>query len=134
MSLSMLSWPYFKVTPGVSAVLGWFVISLLLSSVTVLMFAQKFCNQTILYDITPYRTSYVSMFLLRFSGRGKQDIRNLVTSLLVLLSAYSRPCSDIICRPHSAYGKDMQQPSNRVLMDRLRRCSRSQPDIKSLSI
>jgi hypothetical protein len=50
----------------------------------------------------------------------KQNVRNAVTSLLVQLSAYSKPCCDIIHRLYLAHGKGTQLPSNGVLIDRLK--------------
>jgi hypothetical protein len=62
----------------------------------------------------------LAYFYFDFRDEEKQDVRNLVISLLVQLSAYSKPCCDILCRLYSAYGKGTQQPSNRVLMDQLK--------------
>ena len=45
----------------------------------------------------------------------KQDIRNLIASLLVQLSAYSNPCCKIISHIYSVHGKGTQQPSNDIL-------------------
>ncbi len=50
----------------------------------------------------------------------KQDFRNFVTSLLVQLSAYSRPCCKIISHLYSTHGKGTRQPSDDALTDCLR--------------
>jgi hypothetical protein len=50
----------------------------------------------------------------------KQDIRNLVTSLLIQLSAYSSPCCETISRIYSTHGKGTQQPSNDALTNCLK--------------
>ena len=62
----------------------------------------------------------LAYFYFDFRDEEKQDVRNLVTSLLTQISASSKPCCDIICCLYSAYGKDTRQPGNRVLMDRLK--------------
>ena len=58
----------------------------------------------------------LAYFYFDFRDEEKQNVRNLVTSLLVQLSAYSKPCCDIIFRLYSAHGKGTQQPSNGILM------------------
>ena len=58
----------------------------------------------------------LAYFYFDFRDEEKQDVRNLVTSLLVQLSAYSKPCCDIIYNLYLAHGKGTQQPSNGTLM------------------
>ena len=55
-----------------------------------------------------------------FETRRNKNARNLVTSLLIQLSAFSDPCCDIIRRVHSAHGNGTRQPTNDVLMDCLK--------------
>ena len=62
----------------------------------------------------------LAYFYFDFRDEEKQNLRNLVTSLLVQLSAYSTPCCDIIYRLYLAHGKGAQQPSNGILIDRLK--------------
>ncbi len=62
----------------------------------------------------------LAYFYFDFRDEEKQNLRNVVTSLLVQLSAYSKPCCDIIYRLYSAHGKGAQQPSNGILIDRLK--------------
>jgi hypothetical protein len=50
----------------------------------------------------------------------KQDIRNLVTSLLIQLFAYSSLCCETISRIYSTHGKGTQQPSNDALTNCLK--------------
>jgi hypothetical protein len=62
----------------------------------------------------------LAYFYFDFRDEEKQNVRNVVTSVLVQLSAYSKPCCDIIYRLYLAHGKGMQQPSNDILIDRLK--------------
>src|ERR1700761_2623295 len=62
----------------------------------------------------------LAYFYFDFRDEEKRNVRNVVTSLLVQLSAYSKSCCDIIYRLYSTHGKGMQQPSNRILIDRLK--------------
>ncbi|KAI9454231.1 hypothetical protein BJY52DRAFT_765741 [Lactarius psammicola] len=62
----------------------------------------------------------LAYFYFDFRDEDKQNLRNAVTCLLVQLSAYSKPCCDIIYRLYSAHGKGAQQPSNRILIDTLK--------------
>ncbi|KAF8269275.1 NACHT domain-containing protein [Lactarius quietus] len=50
----------------------------------------------------------------------KQDLRNLITSLLVQLSSCTSPCCEIISRLYSSHGKGAQQPGNGALTKCLR--------------
>ena len=62
----------------------------------------------------------LAYFYFDFRDEQKQSVRNVVTSLLVQLSVYSKPCCDIIYRLYSTHGKGMHQPSNRILIDHLK--------------
>jgi hypothetical protein len=66
------------------------------------------------------RNATLAYFYFDFRDEEKQNVRNVVTSLLVQLSAYSKPCCDIIHRLYLTHGKGMQQPSNGILIDRLK--------------
>ena len=61
----------------------------------------------------------LAYFYFDFRHEEKQNLRNFVTSVLVQLSTYSKPCCDIIYRLYLAHGKGTQQPSNSILTDRL---------------
>ena len=62
----------------------------------------------------------LAYFYFDFGDEEKQNVRNAVISLLIQLSAYSKPCCDIIYRLYSAHGKGTEQPSNGILVDRLK--------------
>jgi hypothetical protein len=62
----------------------------------------------------------LAYFYFDFRDEQKQNVRDVVTSLLVQLSAYSKPCCDIIYSLYLTHGKGMQQPSNRILIDYLK--------------
>jgi hypothetical protein len=54
-------------------------------------------------------------FYFDFRDKEKQNARNLVTSLIIQLAAFSNPCCDIIHRVYSAHGNGTRQPTNDVL-------------------
>jgi hypothetical protein len=62
----------------------------------------------------------LAYFYFDYRDEEKQTVRNAVTSLLIQLSAYSKPCCDIIYRLYSAHGKGTQQPSNSILIECLK--------------
>ena len=62
----------------------------------------------------------LAYFYFDFRDEQKNNVRDAVTSLLVQLSAYSKPCRDIVYRLRSAHGKGTQQPSNEILIDCLK--------------
>ncbi|KAH9173659.1 hypothetical protein EDB89DRAFT_681998 [Lactarius sanguifluus] len=57
----------------------------------------------------------ITYFYFDFRDKEKQNVRNLVTSLLIQLSAFSDPCCDIIRRVYSAHGNGTRQPTDDVL-------------------
>ena len=59
-------------------------------------------------------------FYFDFRDEQKRNVRDAVTSLLIQLSAYSRPCHDIVYRLYSTHRKGTQQPSNEILIDCLK--------------
>ena len=65
-------------------------------------------------------TATLAYFYFDFRDEKKQNVRSMVTSLLVQFSAYSKPSCDIVYRLYLTHGKGMQQPSNGVLIDRLK--------------
>ena len=54
-------------------------------------------------------------FYFDFRDKEKQNVRNLLTSLLIQLSAFSDSCCDIIHRVYLAHGNGLRQPTNDVL-------------------
>jgi hypothetical protein len=65
-------------------------------------------------------TATLAYFYFDFRDEEKRNIRNFVTSLLIQLSAYSRPCCDIIHKLYSGHKNGMQQPSNGSLVNCLK--------------
>jgi hypothetical protein len=65
-------------------------------------------------------TATLAYFYFDYRDEEKQNIRNFVTSLLVQLSAYSRPCCDVVYHLYSELRNGMQQPSNSNLKDCLK--------------
>ena len=62
----------------------------------------------------------LAYFYFDFRHEENKNLRNAVTSLLIQLSTYSKPCCDIIYRLYSEHGKGTQQPSNGILVDCLK--------------
>ena len=62
----------------------------------------------------------LAYFYFDFRDEQKQNLRNVITSLLVQLSTYSNPCCEIIHRLYVTHGRGMQQPSNRTLIVHLK--------------
>ena len=62
----------------------------------------------------------LAYFYFDFRDEQKQHVRDAVTSLLIQLSAYSKPCCDIIYRLYSTHGKGTQQPGDGILIDCLK--------------
>jgi hypothetical protein len=62
----------------------------------------------------------LTYFYFDFRDEEKQNVRNVIKSLLVQLSAYSNPCCEIIYRLYSTSGRGMQQPRDDILIDCLK--------------
>ena len=64
----------------------------------------------------------LAYFYFDFRDEQKQNVRNVVTSLLVQLSAHSKPCCDIVYRLYSTHGEGLRhhQPSNGDLINCLK--------------
>ena len=62
----------------------------------------------------------LAYFYFDFRDEEKQNVRNLVASLLIQLSVSSQPCCNIVYNLYLTHGRGMQQASNRVLIDRLK--------------
>ena len=98
----------------------WFVFFQLLSPVMVLMLTTSSAIIQHIMKLRDAGRATLAYFYFDFRDEEKQNVRNAVTSLLIQLSAYSKPCCDIIYRLYSAHGKGTQQPSNSILFDRLK--------------
>ena len=61
----------------------------------------------------------LAYFYFDFGDKEKQNVRNVVTSLIIQLSAYSKPCCDIVYHLYLTHGKGMQQLSNDILISLL---------------
>jgi hypothetical protein len=59
-------------------------------------------------------------FYFDFRDKEKQNVRKLVTSLLIQLSAFADACFDVIHGVYSAYGNGKRQPTNDVLTNCLK--------------
>ena len=59
-------------------------------------------------------------FYFDFREKEKQNARNLITSLLIQLSAFSDSCCDVISWAYSAHGNGARQPTNDDLMNCLK--------------
>ena len=59
-------------------------------------------------------------FYFDFRDEEKQNVRKLVTSLIIQLSAFSDTCCDVIHELYSAYGNSTRQPTNDVLTNCLK--------------
>ena len=62
----------------------------------------------------------LAYFYFDFRHEEKRNVHKAITSLLIQLSAYSKPCRDIIYGLYLAHGKGTQQPLNDTLNDRLK--------------
>ncbi|KAI0301671.1 hypothetical protein B0F90DRAFT_1950202, partial [Multifurca ochricompacta] len=58
----------------------------------------------------------MAYFYFDFRDTTKQDLHNLLPSLLIQLSAMSDPCCDILSRMYSAHKNGMRHPSDQVLI------------------
>ena len=62
----------------------------------------------------------MAYFYFDFRDLEKQHRRNLLPSLLIQLSAQSRPCCDILSRLYSAHDNGEQKPSDSVMIQCLK--------------
>ena len=65
--------------------------------------------------ISNTRSAHITYFFFDFKDTGKQDVRALLSSLLVQLSHQSDLFCDILLRYHSSHQSGSQQPSDRAL-------------------
>ena len=63
----------------------------------------------------------MAYFYFDFRDVNKQGLRDLLTSLLIQVSAFSGPCCGILSDLYSAHDNGKNQPSNRSLADSLKK-------------
>ena len=70
-----------------------------------------------------YATGKASMayFYFDFRDANKQKLHSLLPSLLIQLSARSVPCHDILSQLYSAHDRGEKQPSDRAMMECLKK-------------
>jgi hypothetical protein len=62
----------------------------------------------------------LAYFYFDFRDVDKQNLRNLLPSLLIQLSAQSDPCCDILSRLYSTHKRGVQKPSDRAMIECLK--------------
>ena len=62
----------------------------------------------------------LAYFYFDFRDIDKQNLRNLLPSLLIQLSAQSNPCCDILSRLYSVHNRGVQKPSDRAMIECLK--------------
>ena len=80
-------------------------------------------SSSIIQDVIPLRDSgraSLAYFYFDFRDADKQKLRNLVSSLLIQLSAWSDPCCDILSKLYSAHGRGAQKPGDREMVECLK--------------
>jgi hypothetical protein len=65
-------------------------------------------------------TASVAYFYFDFRDVEKQNLHNLLPSLLIQLSARSDPCCDILSRLYSAHDRGAQRPNDRTMVEYLK--------------
>ncbi|KAH9073526.1 hypothetical protein EDB83DRAFT_2549922 [Lactarius deliciosus] len=78
---------------------------------------------TIIQDIASLRevgSALMAYFYFDFRDLDKQHRRNLLPSLIIQLSAQSRPCCDILSHLYSAYDNGDKKPSDSVMIQCLK--------------
>ena len=63
----------------------------------------------------------MAYFYFDFRDVDKQKLHNLLPSLLIQLSARSDPCHDILSQLYSAHDRGQKQPSDRAMVECLKR-------------
>ena len=79
----------------------------------------QYPSSTIIQDIVPLSetgSAFMAYFYFDFRDLDKQHRRNLLPSLLIQLSAQSRPCCDILSRLYSAHDHGAKKPSDSVMI------------------
>jgi hypothetical protein len=68
-------------------------------------------------------------FYFDFMNVNKQNLRNLLPSLFIQLSARSDPCCDILNQLYSAHGGGVRTPSDRDMVECLKKMLRSEEHV-----
>jgi hypothetical protein len=106
--------PVFVAGSGKSII--WLVTPQLLSLVTVLILTTSSAIIEHIMTLGDTGKAMLAYFYFDFRDEEKQNLRNFLTSLLLQLSACSRPCYDIIYQLFSTHRKGRLQPSKDSLM------------------
>ena len=88
----------------------------MLSPVTVLMLTASSAIIQHIMQLRDTGRATLAYFYFDFRHEENKNLRDAVTSLLIQLSTYSKPCYDIIYRLYSTQGKGGQQPSDDILV------------------
>jgi hypothetical protein len=62
----------------------------------------------------------LAYFYFDFRDINKQNLRNLLPSLLIQLSAQSDPCCDVLSRLYSAHNRGVKKPNNPAMIECLK--------------
>ena len=68
-------------------------------------------------NISSTGSAHIAYFFFDFKDTGKQDVRALLSSLVIQLSHQSDSFCDVLLRHYSAYKSGLQQPSDRALTE-----------------
>jgi hypothetical protein len=80
-------------------------------------------SSSIIQDIIPLRDAgraSLAYFYFDFKDVDKQNLHNLLLSLIIQLSAWSDPCCDILSQLYSAHGRGAQKPSDSAMVECLK--------------
>ena len=67
------------------------------------------------------RKALIAYFYFDFRDVDKQNLRNLLSSLLIQLSARSDPCCDILSQLYSLHDRGARKPSDRAMIECLKK-------------
>ena len=67
------------------------------------------------------RKALIAYFYFDFRDVDKQNLRNLLSSLLIQLSARSDPCCDILSQLYSLHDRGVRKPSDRAMIECLKK-------------
>ena len=108
---------------------GKTVLSYVLTKLFVGCAFTSFISSSIIEEVHDMRQMglvTISMFYFDFRDRGKQNIRHLLSSILVQLCGFSEDFSEILSTLFKDYGSGSRQPGEDVLIECLRRMLRLQ--------
>jgi hypothetical protein len=81
-------------------------------------------SSTVIQDVEEMckaRNASMAYFYFDFRDANKQGLRDLLTSLLIQISASSGPCCRILSELHSSHDEGNNQPSDRSLVESLKK-------------